>query len=98
MTVTLEVANPAVLKLLQDMECLDLVHLAGKQDEHAGAPRLRGRVPGSAKDNFGTAARSTAVDKLKQGDSSRIYAGCLNGKNIFQGDPAAIQRKMRDEW
>jgi hypothetical protein len=31
-------------------------------------------------------------------DSSRKYAGCLKGKNIFTGDPVAIQRKMRDEW
>jgi hypothetical protein len=28
-------------------------------------------------------------------DSSRKYAGCLKGKNIFTGDPVAIQRKMR---
>ena len=34
----------------------------------------------------------------KKNDSSRIYAGCLKGKNIFKGDPVAIQRKMRDEW
>jgi hypothetical protein len=31
-------------------------------------------------------------------DSSRKFAGCLNGKNIFKGDPVEIQRKMRDEW
>jgi hypothetical protein len=31
-------------------------------------------------------------------DSSREFAGCLNGKNIFKGDPVEIQRKMRDEW
>jgi hypothetical protein len=31
-------------------------------------------------------------------DSSRKYAGCLKGKNIFKGDPVEIQRKMRDEW
>ncbi|MDR2477314.1 MAG: hypothetical protein LBD18_05985 [Treponema sp.] len=34
----------------------------------------------------------------KKDDSSRVYAGCLKGKNIFKGDPVAIQRKMRDEW
>jgi hypothetical protein len=31
-------------------------------------------------------------------DSSRKYAGCLNGKNIYKGDAVEIQRKMRDEW
>jgi hypothetical protein len=31
-------------------------------------------------------------------DSSRTYAGCLKGKNIFKGDPVEIQRKMRNEW
>ena len=98
MTVTLEVANPAVLTLLQDMEYLDLVHLEEKLDEHAGTPRLKGQYLGGARENFHTTAKMAAAQKLKQGDSSRIYAGCLNGKNIFRGDPAAIQRKMRDEW
>ena len=42
--------------------------------------------------------KSVAAPELKQGDSSRVYAGCLKGKNIFKGDPVAIQRKMRDEW
>ena len=74
MTVTLEVANPAVLTLLRDMECLDLVQVQGTQNGRAAAP------------------------ELKQGDSSRVYAGCLKGKHIFKGDPVAIQRKMRDEW
>jgi hypothetical protein len=31
-------------------------------------------------------------------DSSHKYAGCLNGRNVFKGDPVEIQRKMRDEW
>jgi hypothetical protein len=31
-------------------------------------------------------------------NSSRKYAGCLQGKNIFKGDPVEIQRRMRDEW
>jgi hypothetical protein len=31
-------------------------------------------------------------------DSTRTYAGCLAGKNIFKGDPVEIQRRMRDEW
>jgi hypothetical protein len=31
-------------------------------------------------------------------DSSRKYAGCLKGKNVFKGDPVEIQRKMRNEW
>jgi hypothetical protein len=31
-------------------------------------------------------------------DSSRKYAGCLKGKNIFKGDPVEIQRKLRNEW
>jgi hypothetical protein len=31
-------------------------------------------------------------------DSSRKYAGCLNGKNIYKGDVVEIQRKLRDEW
>jgi hypothetical protein len=31
-------------------------------------------------------------------DSSSKFAGCLNGKNIFKGDPVEIQRKLRDEW
>ena len=74
MTVTLEVANPAVLTLLRDMEFLDLVQMKDKQNKSVAAP------------------------ELKQGDSSRVYAGCLKGKNIFKGDPVAIQRKMRDEW
>ena len=74
MTVTLEVANPAVLALLRDMECLNLVQVKGKQEESAG------------------------TTGLKQSDSSRIYVGCLQGKNIFKGDPVAIQRKMRDGY
>jgi hypothetical protein len=31
-------------------------------------------------------------------NSSRKYAGCLKGKNIFKGDPVEIQRKMRNDW
>jgi hypothetical protein len=39
-----------------------------------------------------------AMRQDKSGDSSRKFAGCLKGKNIFKGDPVAIQRKMRNEW
>jgi hypothetical protein len=31
-------------------------------------------------------------------DSMKKYAGCLKDSLIFEGDPVAIQRKMRDEW
>jgi hypothetical protein len=44
------------------------------------------------------AINAIAWNHGKQNDSSRVYAGCLKGKHIFKGDPAAIQRKMRDEW
>jgi hypothetical protein len=44
-------------------------------------------------------ARAVLERKAGQsGGSSRKYAGCLKGKNIFKGDPVEIQRKMRDEW
>ena len=39
-----------------------------------------------------------AMRQDKSGDSSRKFAGCLKGKNIFKGDPVAIQRTMRNEW
>jgi hypothetical protein len=44
------------------------------------------------------AINAIAWNHGKKNDSSRVYAGCLKGKNIFKGDPVAIQRKMRDEW
>jgi hypothetical protein len=44
-------------------------------------------------------ARAALARKAGQpGDSSRKYAGCLKGKNVFKGDPVEIQRKMRNEW
>ena len=56
MTVTLEVANPAVLALLRDMECLNLVQMKAGQDESAAAPRPQERVFGCAKGAFRMAA------------------------------------------
>ena len=56
MTVTLEVTNPAVLALLQDMECLDLVQMKAKQDEYAAAPRSKARIFGCAQGKFRMAA------------------------------------------
>jgi hypothetical protein len=52
MTVTLEVANPTVLALLRDMECLDLVQMKDRQDESAAAPPLQERVFGCARGKF----------------------------------------------
>ena len=52
MTVTLEVANPAVLTLLRDMECLDLVQVQGTQNERAETPHLKERVFGCARGKF----------------------------------------------
>jgi hypothetical protein len=56
MTVTLEVANLAVLTLLRDMECLDLVQVQGTQDESSATPRLKERVFGCARGKFRMAA------------------------------------------
>jgi hypothetical protein len=52
MTVTLEVANPAVLALLRNMECLDLVRMKADRDGNAGIPRLKERVFGCAREKF----------------------------------------------
>jgi hypothetical protein len=34
----------------------------------------------------------------RQTDSTRRFAGTLKGTGVFDGAPAAIQRKMRNEW
>jgi hypothetical protein len=56
MTITLEVTNPAVLALLQDMECLDLVQVQDRQAGSAPAPCLKERVFGCARGQFRMAA------------------------------------------
>ena len=52
MTVTLEVEDPAVLTLLRDMECLDLVHMKAREDKSAETPQLKERVFGCARGKF----------------------------------------------
>ena len=56
MTVTLEVEDPAVLTLLRDMECLDLVHMKDTREESAGTPLLKERVFGCARGKLRMAA------------------------------------------
>jgi hypothetical protein len=61
--------------------------------------RLLRNSPKTVKEAIAEARQKTA-ERLAdpENDSVKKYAGCLNGKNIFNGDPVEIQRRMRDEW
>jgi hypothetical protein len=103
MTVTIDLINSGALKLLQDMECLNLIRVhSGEYASSVHDPsasylaepfptieELKAEAGRKAAERFAEMER-TGVDPLAR------FAGSL--KDVFPEDGLVYQRMLRDEW
>ncbi|MDR1287872.1 MAG: hypothetical protein LBK08_09720 [Treponema sp.] len=95
MTLTIDLIDSGALRLLRDLESLNLIQV--KSPENTAAPPEPFPTIEELKAEAGRKAAERLAEMEKTGvDPLAQFAGCL--KNIFPEDGMEYQRKMRDEW